>query len=338
MKTEAWVKGWKNSGQRPENPPPTFMSNWKRTLPNALGRSSTRKCLYPPFRARPRIELLRQRQILELIQAQPAERYGKIKRFIDIDAFDRSEETLRQLGKTLATEMQQAQEAENENLAALQDFYDAAGKPAGLNPVTWAKKKLAEPVTELGADIAAIGKLRAAFEALKAFPERLEFGRVSVATAKDALGTAEKALADAIASATEGAGEALAVLEKGRDYLHAHPAVAECPLCGSDEKISGLADSIEERLKKLASLKAADAAKKKQQSALSSAEAALTQTEADYQKAIAAFDAAQKGHSWKPEVKLPSDAAPTEPAKLIAWLADNAAVAGFMACGGSLMA
>ncbi len=152
------------------------------------------------------------------------------------------EETLRQLGKTLSLEKQQAQDAENENLAALQGFYDAAGKPAGLNPVTWAKKKLAEPVTELGADITAIGKLRAAFEALKAFPERLESGWVAVATAKNALATAEKALADAIASATEGAGEALAVLETGRDYLHAHPAVAECPLCGSDEKISGLAD------------------------------------------------------------------------------------------------
>ena len=139
---------------------------------------------------------------------------------------------------------------------------------------------------------------------------------------------AETALTDAIASATEGAGEALAVLETGRDYLHAHPAAAECPLCGSDEKISGLAASIEERLKNLASLKAADAAKKKQQSVLSNAEAALTQAEADYQKAIAAFDAIQKGHSWKAEVKLPPDAAPTEPAKLAAWLADNVAVAG----------
>ncbi len=292
------------------------------------GKIANKKVSVSPASARPRIELLRQRQILELIQAQPAERYGKIKRFIDIEAFERSEETLRQLGKTLATDKQQAQDAENENLAALQGFYDAAGKPAGLNPVTWAKKKLAEPVTELGADIAAIGKLRAAFENLKAFPERLESRRVAVAAAKDALKTAENALTSAIALATEGAGEALAVLESGRDYLHAHPTVAECPLCGSDEKVSGLAGSIEERLKNLASLKAADAAKKKQQSALTNAETALAQAEADYQKAIAAFDAAQKGHSWKPEVKLPSDAAPTEPAKLAAWIAANAEVAG----------
>jgi hypothetical protein len=298
------------------------------TAAKCTGRIINKKVSVSPISGRPRIELLRQRQILELIQAQPAERYERIKRFIDIEAVERSEEALRQLGKTLATERQQAQDAENENLAALQAFYDAAGKPTGLNPVTWAKKKLAEPVSELGADIAAIGKLRSAFEALKAFPERLESSRAAVAAAKDALAKAETALTDAIASATEGAGEALAVLEKGRDYLHAHPAATECPLCGSDEKISGLAASIEERLKNLASLIAADAAKKKQQSALSSAEVALTQAEADCQKAIAAFDAAQNAHSWKVEVKLPAEAAPTESAKLAAWLAANALVAG----------
>jgi hypothetical protein len=202
----------------------------------------------------------------------------------------------------------------------LQGFYDAVGKPAGLNPVTWAKEKLAEPVTELGADIAAIGKLREAFGALKDIPGKLDSRRVAVGAAKESLAAADKALTDAISSATQGAGEALAVLETGRDYLHAHPTTSKCPLCGSDEKINGLADSIGERLKKLASLKAADEAKKKQQGALVSAEAAIVQAEADHQKAATAFDLARNGHSWKPEVKLPSDAAPTEAATLTAWL------------------
>jgi recombinational DNA repair ATPase RecF len=65
------------------------------------GLIASKKASVSPVSARPRIELLRQRQILELIQAQPAARYEKIKRFIDIDAFDRSEEMLRQLGKKI---------------------------------------------------------------------------------------------------------------------------------------------------------------------------------------------------------------------------------------------
>lgn len=316
-------KFWPTAGK----PASALRIDLETSAAKCTGTIVSKKASVSPASARPRIELLRQRQILELIQAQPAERYGKIKRFIDIDAFERSEETLRQLGKSLAAEKQQAQVAENENLATLQGFYDAAGKPAGLNPVTWAKKKLAEPVTELGADITAIGQLRTAFDALKTFPERFESCQSAVAVSKDALTGAEKALSDAIASATAGAGEALTVLQAGQGYLHAHPDAAECPLCGSDDKISGLAASIEERLKSLASLQAADAAHKKRRNALSSAEAALTQAGTDYQKAITAFDVALNGHSLKTEVKLPSSAVPTEPSKLATWLADNDAVA-----------
>ncbi len=54
------------------------------------GKIINKKVSVSPAAARPRIELLRQRQILELIQAQPADRYERIKRFIDIEAFERS--------------------------------------------------------------------------------------------------------------------------------------------------------------------------------------------------------------------------------------------------------
>ncbi|KQY29498.1 hypothetical protein ASD38_09165 [Caulobacter sp. Root487D2Y] len=290
------------------------------------GKIVSKKVLVSPESARPRIELLRQRQILELIQAQPAARYDKIKRFIDIEAFERSEEALRQLGKTLGTEKQQALDAENENLAALQNFYDAAGNPAGLNPVTWAKKKLAEPATNLTADIAAIGELRTAFEALKPYPDKFATGRAAVATTEGALPAANKALAEALALATEGAGEALAVLEAGSVYLHANPDAAECPLCSSAENISGLKASIGERLKNLASLKAADTAKKNSQAALAAAQSSLARVETDFQTATAAFAAALTGHSWKPEVKLPTTS-PTDHTKLEQWLANSADIA-----------
>jgi hypothetical protein len=291
------------------------------------GKIVDKKVLVSPSAARPRIELLRQRQILELIQAQPAARYEAIKRFIDIEAVERSEETLRQLGKSLATEKQQAQTAEHENLAALQAFYEAAGKPAGLNAVTWAKQKLAEPTTGLDADIAAIVKLRSAFDALKVYPERLELRRTAIASAKTALTAAEQALTEAIAKATDGANETLPVLEAGRDYLHVHPQATECPLCASRENIDGLADSIASRLKALAALKTAHTAKKTQQTALTNAENALRQAQDDFLKAAASFKDAQTSHSWKAQVKTPSESMPADATALPAWLSANAAIA-----------
>ena len=291
------------------------------------GRIVDKKVAVSPVSARPRIELLRQRQILELIQAQPAARYEAIKRFIDIEAFEHSEETLRQLGKSLATEKQQAQAAEQENLAALQGFYEAAGSPAGLNAVTWAKQKLAEPTTGLDADIVAIGKLRTAFDALKGYPEKQVAREGAVATAKDLLTAADQALSAAIATATEGAGETLSVLEAGRAYLHAHPQSTECPLCTSDENIAGLAAEIDARLNALSALRTANSNRNAQQKALNDAETALVQMQADYQKAVTTFTTAQAGHQWKTTVQLPVAPPPADSAALSAWLNANEATA-----------
>lgn len=291
------------------------------------GRIVDKKVSVSPISARPRIELLRQRQILELIQAQPAARYDAIKRFIDIEAFERSEEALRQLGKTLASEKQQAQAAEQENLAALQGFYEAAGSPVGLNAVTWAKQKLAEPTTGLDADIVAIGKLRTAFDALKGYPEKLATHHSAVTSAKGALALAEQALGAAIATAIEGAGETLPVLEAGRAYFHAHPQSTECPLCASDENIAGLAAQIDAKLNALSVLRTAHTNKSARQTALNNAETALGQTQADSQKAVTTFATAQTGHQWKAIVQLPAAPPPTDSAALPAWLAANEAIA-----------
>lgn len=291
------------------------------------GKIVKKKVSVSPASARPRIELLRQRQILVLIQAQPAARYEAIKRFIDIEAFERSEETLRQLSKTLASEKQQAQTAEQENLEALQGFYEAASSPAGLNAVSWAKQKLAEPTTGLDADIAAIGKLRGAFDALKGYPEKLTAREAAVATAKTTLAAADQALSAAIATAIEGAGEALPVLEAGRDYLHAHPQSTNCPLCASTENIAGLAAQIDARLTALSALSTANANKKTQQTALNNAETALAQTQADYQNTVTTFTTAQTSHQWKATVQLPAAPPPTDAAALPAWITANEAIA-----------
>ncbi len=273
--------------------------------------------------APPRVELLRHRQILEFVETQPAKRYDAIKRFIDIEAFERSEEALRQQGKTLATDKIAAVAAEQENLNALQGFYEAAGSPEGLNPVSWATQKLAEPTTGLEADITASATLRAAFDALKGFPERFESKRVDVATAQANADAADQAQIDALATVDSAAAERVGVLTAGQTYLETHPDAETCPLCESDEKIAGLAATVKSTLAQLGALTAANAKRKQAHSALNGARTALQQVEGDYGKAIAAFAAAQGAHEWQASVKLPAGAAPTEATNLPAWLAAN---------------
>jgi hypothetical protein len=280
-----------------------------------------------PATLRPKIELLRRKQILDLIQAQAKERYDAIKRFIDIANFEASEEALRQQDKALKEERKNALQAENQSLQELQGFYDAAGAPSDLNPVTWAKQKLAEPATNLDDDIAAIVKLRSTFDTLKGYAERLAPRKKTLDDAADALSKAEATLANAAAAVIGGAADALEVLEAGSKYLHSHPGFSECPLCRSSENAVGLADTVDARLADLATLRAATAARQQCAATLTTAQNAVTQLNSDYVSAAAAYMAAKDGHEWKAEVRLIPDAAPADLPSLATWLEANVATA-----------
>lgn len=275
----------------------------------------------------PKVELLRQRQISELIETQPAKRYEAVKRFIDIDAFERSEEALRQQGKALSTELTSAQRAEAQSLEELQSSYEAAESPAGLNAVEWAKQKLAEPTTGLEADIKAIGKLRIAFEALKAFPENLTGKRTNLATAQTNADAADQTQIDALATVDSAAAERTHVLTAGKAYLDAHPDAEQCPLCESNENLATLATAVDATLLQLSALTSANQKKEQAHTALNNAKTALQQAEADYAKAVATLSNVQAAHQWKAGVQLLASAPPSDPAALPVWLTANEAVA-----------
>lgn len=286
-----------------------------------------KKVVVAPADLRPRIELLRRQEILHLIQAQPKERYDAIKRFIDIGAFEASEEALRQQGKALADERARVRQAEDQSLQELQGFYEAAGSPAGLNPVTWAKQKLAESAASLDGEISAIGKLRSSFDTLKAFPERVETRQKLLVDATKTLADAEAALAAAAAAVTDGAAGTLGVLEAGSQYLQSHSDASECPLCLSKENAAGLANEVASRLANLGALRTATAKRQQCVTTLTNAQAAVTQFDADYAKAIETYTTVKGGHKWKAKVKLPADAPPVKLASLAAWLTAEEATA-----------
>ena len=311
-------KFWPTAGQSAAS----VAVDLETTANKCSGRIVDKKAQVSPASARPRVELLRQRQILELIQAQPAKRYEAIKRFIDIDAFEKSEESLRQLGKTLAGDKQSAIAAEQENLGALQSFYETAGSPDGLNAVSWAKQKLAEPSAGLEADISALNKLRSAYDVLGAFPEKLRNQRAAIDAAQARADTAESAQHAALANVDSKVASRLDVITAGQKYLHDHPDIDKCPLCESAENISSLANALREKLALLESLTAAAKELKQAHQALTASKTVLQQVEGDYGRAIQSIADVQAGHEWKASVQLPG-AAPTDPAMLPDWLAEH---------------
>lgn len=294
---------------------------------NCVGTVSGATVLVAPAALRPRIQLMRRKQILKLIEARPQERYDAIKAFIDIAEFEAAEEALRQQHKSLTDERRSAGQSENQSLEELQGFYEAAGVQEGLNAPDWAKQKLADPSENYDNDIQAIGKLRTAFNAIKALPEKLPMRKQAVTEAHTALGIAQHDLAAAAAAAIDGAGEALAILEAGKQYLHNHPEAEECPLCLSKENAATLAADIDARLASLEQLRAASSQQQKCAAALVQAQNALTLLDAEYEASVATFATARDGHAWKASVQLPTETPPATIADAQAWLDSNATVA-----------
>jgi hypothetical protein len=316
-------KYWPTAGKNPSD----LSVALETSAGTCFGKFTNKKVEIAPLTLRPKIELLRRQQVLRLIQAEPAKRYEEIKRFIDIGAFEASEEALSRQSKNVAEERSRAQQAEGQSLQELQGFYEAAGSPAGLNPVTWAEQKLAGSATNFDNDIAAIGKLRSVYDAFKGFPERTKSCQAAVIAATNALAQASTALATTATAVTEGNADILAVLEAGSRYLHVHSDAAECPLCRSNANAEGLAKDIASRLAKLGALRTATATSQKYTMSLTTAQNAVTQLDADYAKAVAAYSTAMGGHAWKAEVELFANAPPADVPSLAAWLVASDAIA-----------
>jgi energy-coupling factor transporter ATP-binding protein EcfA2 len=313
-------KYWPSAGQKPED----LEILLETTAGHCAGRFVNKKLTINPASGRPKIELLRRKQILDLIEAQPSKRYEAIKSFIDIDLFEQSERTLRELAKSLPGDSARAKEREGESLTTLAGFFEAAGKPSAHNPVSWAKELLKAPADQYAADIAILKKLSGVFDDLeKLWPQISDSSETAVNCAtqlKDAESAVESAL-----QASKGAGdsELLALFDAGRHYLEKHPDHASCPLCNSSEKIGGLLDRIQSGLELLAGVNQAIQTRNGAQTKVDQAKILSEGVRSEFSKKRADFAKLIEGKKWRAEMKLPEHAVPESASDLQAWLQAN---------------
>lgn len=116
---------------------------------------------------------------------------------------------------------------------------------------------MAEPQDNVKSELKAVELLRGVLIAFGAYPDLLTQSQNSVVAAKDAFDAANTATKAAVVTASGNASETVKLLEAGKSYLHAHADATVCPLCESDDKIAGLAKSINARLVQLASVQEA---------------------------------------------------------------------------------
>lgn len=280
-----------------------------------------------PFEARPRVEVLRRSQILRLIEARPADRYIEIGRFIDVSGVETSEGMLRDLIRSLDRHRDTAVARVQENEEAIRHFWESAGK-RGKDPITWAEQESARDVSTRQGEHQALGKLRAAYQRISGYPEKIATASKTLQTATGAAAVANNNLEQLLAYVAEGVGELVGVLEAASPYFQKHPHPAQCPLCDSAEKVAGLRERVESKIGQFASLQKARREKQAADQVVQVAERRLADLQTDLAGDTQAFEAAKAGYQWQQTVPLPTEACPTEPTLLNNWITSTSHLIG----------
>lgn len=214
------------------------------------------KVVVTPNQPRLQVKILRRSQLLDLIATQPKNRFDAVRPFLDIDAVEASEASLRRLIEQERKGREVAVARIEENRSAVEDFWREAGEP-GADPITWARAESQKDVANAEAQIASLENLIESISKVAHENSRLMADREALASAKGLyLRTTEEVVQEE-AKISADASELVRVLDAASAYIRTKDIINECPVCGSAENASGLLLQIEQRLHGIRALRAA---------------------------------------------------------------------------------
>ncbi len=276
-----------------------------------------------PAEERPRVEVLRRSQVLDLIEAQPGARYAAISRFIDVSGVELSEKALRRQIATVNDALNVAAARIQENQEALTQFAAAAGQPEAVT-LTWAAQEAARDPHEADAEVAALRRLQGAYARLAEQPGRLRGAEATVAREHEVAKAAREQAGAALRAITGGTADVLDLLVAARVYLERHPDPAACPLCGSADAANRLAARIGGQIQAFAEYERAQKVSAAAENAARRAEQQLALLRERAGEEAAAFERVRAATDWPGDVALPTSAAPRDGLALDEWLAQTA--------------
>jgi len=196
---------------------------------------------------RPRVAVLRRSQILNLIAAQPAERYKEISKFVDVSGVEASEASLRNLISSKAKEYETATTRLGANKTSIENFWIEAGSPAP-DAFAWAQAEIQKDRQRLDERKNSIDELVAHWDKIAAYPAKLTDLAGKLKAAQVASATAQASLDGITSQVADGYLEILDILKAAQQHFIKHPNPEVCPLCESREKAEGLVAEVNRRI------------------------------------------------------------------------------------------
>ena len=240
---------WHSSGKKPADLSVTLTTT-KGTCKATYAKS---KMLVEPDDARPQIEILRKHQILQLIAAQPKNRYDAISPFIDVSKVEKSEAALRQLLSNESRSREIAAAKIEENRVAVETFWKQAGSPTA-DALAWARTETAKDSKQNDQERTQLEKLDSSIDRCNSLLQHLDTLVTNADEKKNALQLANQKVQEEQQKAAAAENELIPILEAATAYFHTHPTNERCPLCGSTEFAADLPVKITAKLGAVKSL------------------------------------------------------------------------------------
>lgn len=181
---------------------------------------------------KPKVKILRRNAILELVLAQPSDRYKALRHFIDIACVEQSEGTLQQKLADTDRAITTAIGDKDRMATQLDNLWEAEGRPGpGQAAMTWAEGKVNTGIGGLNDRLNRLKAVTSAIAAAVTAKANLDTRTAAYDNVKQQLDGVDQQIAAAPSVSSATAVQLLASLEKAKAYVEADTTLDKCPTC-----------------------------------------------------------------------------------------------------------
>lgn len=181
---------------------------------------------------RPCVNILRRNKILELVTAQPSERYQALSCFIDIGVVEQSESNLQQKLNGTNQEITTLVRDKDRMAGQLDELWNTEGRPGpGSSAMEWAEQRVTTGIAGLTENLERLREVVDSVAAATAAKAEYESRRQNHSDVADQLADVEQKINNAPGITSATAVQLLESLEKAKTYIEAEGSLDKCPTC-----------------------------------------------------------------------------------------------------------
>jgi len=196
---------------------------------------------------RPTVHVLRRSRLRRLIEAEPAERYKALAKFIDVQGVEASENALAAAVATLNSSLTAAIQQKQQSDDGLAELWNAEGKP-GSTAIAWGRQKSKQDVSTLQAGVTLLNSVLGHTATAAAQDVQYQTAVTARRSAQQTVDAVKAEIAVLPGLAPEQAVQLIGMLESANAIISTPGQPEKCPVCEQPKDLKQLKSSLDSQL------------------------------------------------------------------------------------------